>query len=53
MDLIAGSLNTLDELSEWAELWGMEDSDIVKARRTEILSQLASTSVVTTTDSER
>ena len=44
MDAIIGSLVTLDELSDWAQLWNMEDDELVKNRRVEILQQMASTS---------
>ena len=45
MEAIIGSLVTLDELAEWAKLWDMEDNELVKNRRVEILQQMASTSV--------
>ena len=41
------TLETLDELSEWAKLWDMEEDELVKKRRVEILQQMASTSVFT------
>ena len=44
MDAIIGSLTTLDELSDWARLWDMEDDEQVKNRRVEILQQMVSTS---------
>ena len=47
MDAIIGNLTTLDELSEWAKLWDMEEDELVKKRRVEILQQMASTSVFT------
>ena len=42
MDAIIGSLVTLDELSDWAKLWDMEDDELVKNRRVEILQEMAS-----------
>ena len=47
MEEFIKTLNTLDELSQWATYWGMEDSDLVKSRRVEILSDLACSSVLT------
>ena len=44
MEAIIGNLTTLDELSEWAKLADMEDHELVKNRRVEILQQMASTS---------
>ena len=47
MEAIINSLNTLDDLNEWSELWGMQDSELVNLRRIQILSELANNCVVT------
>ena len=47
MEAIINNLNTLDDLSEWANLWGMTDSDLVNLRRIQILSEMANNCVVT------
>ena len=47
MDAIVSQLNTLDDLNEWSELWGMQNSDLVNLRRIQILSELANNCVVT------
>ena len=44
MESFIKRLDTLDELSQWAKFWDMEDDEQVKNRRVEILQQIASTS---------
>ena len=47
MEAIINSLNTLDELNEWSELWGMQHTELVNLRRIQILSELANNGLVT------
>ena len=47
METFIKSLKTLDELSEWAKFWDMEDTELVKDRKVEILLEMASASVFT------
>lgn len=46
MEAIINNLGTLEELNEWAQLWGMVDTDLVNLRRIEIISDLANSCIV-------
>ena len=43
MEGVIKHLHTLEELNEWAVIWGMEDDDLIQQRRVEILQELTDT----------
>ena len=43
MEGVIQNLHTLDDLNEWAVMWGMEDDDIIHERRAQILKEITET----------